>query len=90
MDERSATPMDMCPMTAICRGMAGGSGPGSRAGFLLLLPGLLLILGGVLILVEPRVLVWLIGGTSILIGIIVLLFASFILKIAGQVGEIRS
>ena len=82
-EEKTPQGMDanqMCPMGAMCKGMMGK--PGS--GFLLLIPGLLLVLGGVLILVEPKVLYWLMGGTSILIGIIVFFFANFIRKMSAH------
>ena len=72
--------MEMCPMASMCKGMMGK--PGS--GFLLLIPGAALVLGGVAILIEPEVLFWLMGGTSILIGIIMLVFASFIRKMGAR------
>ena len=90
-EENPKQPMEMCPMAAMCRGMmAGKSGSGSVSGLLLLLPGLALILGGVLILMEPRVLVWLMGATSILIGIVALVMANFIRKIGAGMGEASS
>ena len=70
--------MQMCPMASMCKEMAGE--PGLR--FLLLIPGLLLILGGVLIFLDPRFLVWLLAGTSILIGLLILFFAVAIRKVA--------
>lgn len=51
-----------------------------RLGFLLLIPGLLLVLGGVLIFIEPKALVWLLAGTSIFIGLVMLFFAMFVRK----------
>ena len=76
-EEKGKQAMEMCPMAAMCRGMAGKPRSGGP-GLLLLLPGLLLIAGGALILAEPQVLVWLMGATSILIGLVVLLLAQFI------------
>lgn len=70
----------MCPMASMCKGMEEKPG----VGFLLMIPGLLLVLGGVLILIEPRVLIWLMGGTSILIGIIMLFFASFMRRMSAS------
>ncbi|HSF04410.1 MAG TPA: hypothetical protein VLG10_01335 [Methylomirabilota bacterium] len=70
--------MEMCPMASMCRGMAEKP----RFGFLLLIPGLLLVLGGVLIFIEPRVLVWLLAGTSILIGVVMLFLAIFLRKMS--------
>lgn len=70
--------MAMCPMASMCKEMAGKPG----LGFLLLIPGLLLILGGVLIFLEPKFLVWLLAGTSILVGLVILFFAVSIRRIA--------
>jgi hypothetical protein len=46
-----------------------------------MIPGLALVVGGVVIFIEPKVLFWLMGGTSILIGIVTLMLANFIRKI---------
>jgi len=74
-DDTSGT-MGMCPMASMCKGMMGK--PGSR--FLLMIPGLALVVGGVVIFIEPRVLFWLMGGTSILIGVVMLVLANFFRK----------
>jgi hypothetical protein len=50
----------------------------------LLIPGLLLVLGGVLIFIEPRILVWLMASASILIGVVMLFFAMFIRKMSAR------
>jgi uncharacterized membrane protein len=44
----------------------------------LLLPGLLFILLGIVILIEPRVLVWLIAAIVILFGVLFMMMGSFI------------
>lgn len=67
---------EMCPMASMCKGMMGKPG----AGYLMMVPGLILILVGILILIEPRILLWLIACTSIMVGIIMLVFANFIRK----------
>lgn len=72
--------MEMCPMASMCRGMAEKP----RLGFLMLIPGLLLVLGGVLIFIEPRALVWLLAGTSIFIGLVMLFFAMFVRKMSAR------
>lgn len=72
--------MDMCPMAPMCKAMAERPG----FSFLLLIPGLLLILGGALIFIEPRVLVWLMASASIFIGIMMLFFAIFIRKTSAR------
>jgi hypothetical protein len=75
-NDDTSGPMQMCPMASMCKGMKGKSG----AGFLLMIPGLALVVGGVVIFIEPKVLFWLMGGTSILIGIVMLMLANFIRK----------
>jgi len=63
----------MCPMATMCKGMATKRG----AGWMMMLPGLILILVGILIIFEPRILVWLIAGVAILMGVMMLFFANF-------------
>jgi len=75
-----AGPMSMCPMASICKGMAAK--PPSR--FLLMIPGLVLILVGVLILLEPKVLIWLIAAVSILLGVVLLIMGNFVRKLGEQ------
>jgi len=71
--ERMTTdaPLEMCPMAGFCKGMMETKGRGS--GFLLVIPGILFIAIGVLILLAPNVLVWLVAGSLIVFGIIALL-----------------
>lgn len=71
------TPMPMCPMAATCRGMAGK--PFSR--FMLIIPGIIFIVLGVLIVIEPRILAWLIAALFVILGIMMLIMANFIRKI---------
>ena len=73
-------PMGMCPMASMCRGMAGKPWTGT----ILMLPGIALVLVGILIFVEPKVLVWLIAGVAILIGVILLSFALFIRRMSAR------
>jgi hypothetical protein len=69
-----AGPMAMCPMAKMCERMMEKP----RAGSFLMLPGALLILLGVLIFIEPRVVVWLAGGFAILMGMMFFMMARFI------------
>ena len=64
-------PMAMCPMATMCTGMMEKP----PSGVLLMLPGSVLVVAGVLTFVEPRILVWLVG---ILIGIMLLVMTAFI------------
>jgi len=56
------------------------------SGWFLMLPGFLLILLGVLIVVEPRILVWFIAAVAILFGIMMLMMAGFIRKMGAERG----
>lgn len=66
--------MEMCPMSSMCKGMMGKR----HSRLLLLLPGLVFILLGVIILIEPRVLVWLIAALAIVLGLLFLMMGNFI------------
>ncbi|MDH3469033.1 MAG: hypothetical protein OES26_24640 [Gammaproteobacteria bacterium] len=66
--------MSMCPMARMCGGMMKKR----SSGWLLMLPGILLIILGVLIFVEPQILVWFIAAATILMGIMLLMMAGFI------------
>lgn len=70
----------MCPMASICKGLA--EKPPARA--LLMIPGLVLILVGISILLEPKVLIWLTAAVAILLGILFLMIANFIHRVSGQ------
>ena len=67
-------PMSMCPMAKMCERMMEKSHSGS----LRMLPGALLIVLGVLIFLEPRIVVWLVGTVAVLMGIMFLIMARFI------------
>ena len=71
---QSQEKMEMCPMAGMCKGMMAKQ----HSRLVLLLPGLVLILVGVIILIEPRVLVWLIAAVVIFLGIFFLMIANFI------------
>lgn len=69
-----------CPMSMMFRGKSGKS----RFGFLTVIPGLLFVLVGVAIIVEPQVLVWLLAGSSIVIGFGLMALASFLRRPAAS------
>lgn len=69
-----ANPMAMCPMARMCARMMEKPHSGS----LLMLPGALLIALGVLIFLEPRIVVWLVGIVAVLMGIMFFMMARFI------------
>lgn len=77
---RQAEPMSMCPMASMCKGMAHKS----RSRFLLMIPGLVLIILGVVILLQPKVLIWLIAAVSIVMGVLLLIMGNFMAKVGEQ------
>lgn len=70
----------MGSMAERCMGMAGKP----HSGFLLMLPGAVLIAAGVLVLVEPAVLAWLAGGASVLAGLMLIVMAGFFRRLGGR------
>ena len=68
--------IEMCPMASMCKGMA--KKPGS--GYMLMVPGLIFIIVGIVIILESKILVWLIASVSILMGVMMLFFANFFRK----------
>jgi hypothetical protein len=73
-------PMESCPMSAMFKKTSGKRG----FGLLAMLPGLLLVLVGVAIILEPQIVFWLIAATSIVAGLMLLAGASFFRKIAAD------
>lgn len=65
-----------CPMMEMCQKCM--LNPVCRYGYVV--PGLALIACGVLVLVFPEILVWLLGITSIVMGVMVLVCGSMMLK----------
>lgn len=72
--------MAMCPMGKMCARMMEKR----PSGLLLVLPGILFILLGALIVIEPRVLVWLIAAASVFIGAMLLMLAWFIRRLGDK------
>jgi hypothetical protein len=70
----------MCPMAKMCAGMTQKR----PSGLLLMLPGIMLIVLGALIIIEPKILVWLIAAVCFLLGIMLLMMAKFIRKMGAQ------
>jgi len=67
-------PMAMCPMAKMCEGMMKKSPSGLAA----MVAGIMLIVVGALIFVEPRILVWLAAAALVLVGIMLLVMAKLI------------
>jgi Flp pilus assembly protein TadB len=70
-------PMPMCPMAETCKGMMEKP----LSSFVLVVPGLVLIALGVAVVVEPRILVWLVAVALILTGFAMLGMAKFMRRI---------
>ena len=73
VDIHAKDPMAMCPMASMCKGMA--EKPPSLP--LLMIPGSVLIVFGILILLEPRILIWLVAAATIAIGVLLLVMATW-------------
>ena len=69
-----AAPMPMCPMAETCKGMMEKP----LSGLVMMIPGIVFIALGVLIIVWPSVLPWLVATASILAGGAMLLIANLI------------
>ena len=63
--------MEMCPMAIMCKGIA--QKPPSLP--IMLLPGLIIIALGVVILLEPKILVWLVATVTIIFGLILIIIS---------------
>jgi len=65
--------MPMCPMAETCKGIMEKP----FSGFMIVVPGVFLIVLGVVTLIEPRILVWLVAAILLVMGVAALLLASF-------------
>jgi len=70
-------PMPMCPMAETCKGMMEKP----MSGLMLVVPGIVFIILGVSVLIEPRILVWLVAIVLIVVGVGLLILAQFMRKI---------
>jgi hypothetical protein len=73
-------PMESCPMSAMFKKTSGIRG----FGLLAMIPGLMLVLCGVAIILEPQILVWLMAATAIVAGLMFLAAAHFFRKLAAD------
>ena len=72
--------MDGCPMATMCKGMARK--PPSLG--IMMLPGLIIIVLGIAILLEPRILVWLVATVTILFGLILIIIPIWMRRMVAQ------
>ena len=73
-------PMAMCPMALMCRGMSDK--PPSLT--LTMIPGVLLIVIGIVVLLEPKVLAWLVAIVTIIMGVFLLMIAAWIRRVTAR------
>lgn len=78
-------PMSMCPMADTCKGMMEKP----LSGFVAMIPGIVLIILGVMVIIEPRILVWLVAIALITMGIAMLMLAKFMRKIGERFQGMR-
>ncbi len=76
-------PMPMCPMAKTCKGMMEKP----FFGILMLIPGIAFIALGILIVVWPGVLPWLVVAAFILAGSAILLMANFMRGVGARLGR---
>jgi peptidoglycan/LPS O-acetylase OafA/YrhL len=65
--------MPMCPMAETCRGMMDKP----RSGVALIVTGIVLMVLGVAVVVEPRILLWLVAAVLVVMGFAMLMLAKF-------------
>lgn len=79
-DAPPRSPMAMCPMATMCERMMNKP----HSGIAPFVAGITLIVVGALILVEPRILVWLAGAALVLFGFMLLMLSRFIRRLGGE------
>ncbi len=80
VDIRVKQATEMCPMAKMCKGIARK--PPSLA--ITMLPGMIVIVLGIVILLEPKILVWLVATVTILFGLILIVIPILIHRMAAQ------
>ena len=80
-----AAPMPMCPMAETCKGMMEKP----LSGLVMLVPGIAFIALGILIIVWPSVLTWLVAAACFLVGGAMLLMANLMRRIGSRFKVMR-
>ena len=75
-----SVPMPMCPMAETCKGMMEKP----FSGLALIIPGIVLIVLGVSVLIEPRILLWLVAVALIVMGIAMVMLSRFMRKVGAR------
>ena len=71
-------PMPMCPMAGACKNMIEKP----HASLMMSVPGIVLIMLGIAVIIEPRILVWLVAFALIMMGIAALAMNRFMGNVA--------
>lgn len=70
--------MPTCPMAETCKGMTEKS----ISGVVMVIPGIVFIILGILIVFEPRIIAWVLAFAFVLIGVMLLIMANFMRKMS--------
>lgn len=70
---KETMPTETCPMARACKGMA--EKPGTR--LWMVVPGLIFVALGITIVLYPQILVWLVAVALIVMGVAMMMMASF-------------
>jgi hypothetical protein len=79
-----AAPMPMCPMAETCKGMIEKP----LSGLVMVLPGIAFMVLGVLIVIWPSVVPWLVAVACILAGGAMLLMANFMRRVGARLRRV--
>ena len=78
-------PMPMCPMAATCKRMVEKP----LSGLVMLIPGIALVSLGILIIVWPSILAWLVAVACILVGCAMLVMANLMRRFGSRFKEMH-
>jgi uncharacterized membrane protein HdeD (DUF308 family) len=67
-------------MAETCKGMMGKR----LSGFVSIVPGIVLIILGVAVVIEPRILVWLVAIALVVAGVAMLMLAMFMRRVGAR------
>lgn len=81
-----ASPMPMCPMAETCKSMMEKP----FSGVALIAAGILFIALGILIVFEPRIVIWILAIAFVLVGLMILMMAGFIRRIGARFQSLNS
>ena len=80
------TPMPMCPMAETCKAMMGKP----FLGVVPIILGIVFIVLGVLVIFEPRSLVWILAVAFVFMGLMMLMMASFMRKVSTRFQSMKT